>query len=517
VNLAGSTFCGHPSNAGYDELGRLIRVNCWNGSTAVWGQNFSFDQYDNISKTVPSGQTGVTWTPTYNPVTSNNQYSQATYDLNGNALTDTFHTYTWNQDNKVSAITDVGVGGILYDAFGRKVEWLTGSTYYQSVISPLGPIALQSGQTTVQYRVPLPGGDTAVNGVNFEHKDGLGSVPFVSSRSRTSIAGRLFGPYGEPYNNIGITGDLDFTGDRQDLVAGTYDTPNRELNPTAGRWATPDPAGASWNAYAYSTNPLSETDPTGLDGPSAMGDILGLIGFGQFFGGATGGGDSDNGWDPFDLMTVPRVAAGAQEQALLYSYGISQTEQANSAFRQEENANAIEEVASNGATAVPSDPPTLRIRPPDTQPSTMGNDGQEVAAPANSRTDVFLYGAGSGEPTLYNLAEWEMHWLAGTCSGTTCRHDNNQVVSGVEIDDDKPLHSIGDPGDPPKMGEANDYITIEPRTIFQWWSINGKQVQVVLRVRDGHLVTTWGVQIVVQGGIVHPPIYSSAPWNSPPR
>jgi hypothetical protein len=31
-----------------------------------------------------------------------------------------------------------------------------------------------------------------------------------------------------------------------------------------GRWLSPDPAGASWNAYQYSTNPLVELDPSGL-------------------------------------------------------------------------------------------------------------------------------------------------------------------------------------------------------------------------------------------------------------
>jgi len=56
--------------------------------------------------------------------------------------------------------------------------------------------------------------------------------------------------------------DFDFTGDRQDLTAGLYDTPNRELNPS-GRWISPDPAHASWNAYSYGTNPLGETDPSG--------------------------------------------------------------------------------------------------------------------------------------------------------------------------------------------------------------------------------------------------------------
>ena len=251
---------GTGSNTGYDEIGRLVRVNCMNGSTPVWGQNFTYDAYDNLKKTVPTGQTGTSWTPTYNA--ANNQYTTATYDSNGNLLTDTFHSYTWNQDNHLKTITDVGMT-MTYDAFGRMVEKYDGTSYWQELFSPIGPVALMNGQAVSQLRVPLPGGATALSGINFEHKDWLGSASFVSNRNRTSTATRLFSPYGEIYNNTGSTGDVDFTGDRQDLTAGLYDTPNRELNPS-GRWISPDPAHARWNAYSYSTNPLGETDPSGL-------------------------------------------------------------------------------------------------------------------------------------------------------------------------------------------------------------------------------------------------------------
>jgi RHS repeat-associated protein len=57
--------------------------------------------------------------------------------------------------------------------------------------------------------------------------------------------------------------DVNFTGHAQDLVQGTYDTLSRELNANQGRWISPDPAHSSWNAYAYTTNPLIITDSTG--------------------------------------------------------------------------------------------------------------------------------------------------------------------------------------------------------------------------------------------------------------
>jgi RHS repeat-associated protein len=291
---------GTSSSPGYDEFGRLLQVNCVNGSTNVWNQTFTYDIYNNITKSVPSGGTGIAWAPGYSA--TNNQYTLAgtSYDSNGNLLTDTFHTYTWNQDNHPKAMTDAGIT-MTYDAFGRMIEKATGSTYQQTLISPIGPVALMQKQNLTQYRMPLPGGDIDVTGINFYHRDYLGSMPLVSSRGgRASVAARLFAPYGESYNNVGITGDLNFTGDYQDLVAGTFDTPNRELNPTQGRWISPDPAHASWNAYSYTTNPMLFRDPTGLimcvcgGGGGDGGDPTFYSGGGYGDGDDIGGGDHLN-------------------------------------------------------------------------------------------------------------------------------------------------------------------------------------------------------------------------------
>jgi hypothetical protein len=108
-----------------------------------------------------------------------------------------------------------------------------------------------------------------------------------------------------------------------------------------------------------------------------------------------------------------------------------------------------------------------------------------------------------------------MTWKAGTCSGGSCsqsKTNETQTITGVEVDRGKPLGPIGDPGDPPKKGEANDYISLEPGTITQWWSVDGQQVQVMLPSGP-----TWGVQIDVHGGLSDPPTYSPASSNEPPH
>ncbi len=271
-NASGTQYCTYgnsdPLTVGYDELGRLLSVQCENVyDINLWGRTFSYDQYNNLTKTVPPGDTGISFAPGYS--SANNRFQNgSTYDSNGNLLTDTFNAYTWNQDNHVLTL-NAGVKNY-YDASGNLVDYLG----CQHLLSPVGSIASMCGQSINQVRVPLPGGVTQLNygsSVLFTHKDWLGSDRLISNRStRTYYSDEAFAPFGEEYAAFGISNwPMNFTGDYSDLdSSGTksiLDTPNRELSPTQGRWISPDPAHASWNGYSYSTNPLGETDPTGLD------------------------------------------------------------------------------------------------------------------------------------------------------------------------------------------------------------------------------------------------------------
>lgn len=120
--------------------------------------------------------------------------------------------------------------------------------------------------------------ETGSSGSNqyFWHKDWLGSVRLASNLSSRSIYfDRGFAAFGETYDNFGNSAENSFAGDAQDLFTGLYDTPNRELSSSEGRWLSPDPSGLSavdpsnpqsWNRYAYVlNNPLSNIDPSGLE------------------------------------------------------------------------------------------------------------------------------------------------------------------------------------------------------------------------------------------------------------
>jgi RHS repeat-associated protein len=281
-NAGGTQNCnyGTTSTPGYDDLGRLLNVNC--GSP--WSQAFSYDRFGNISKT---GSLSWACATCYN---GNNQYnttlsSLISYDNDGNLLKDTFHTYTWDAYAHVSTIdsTACGTNGtcLTYDALGRLVEKSVNANYTETVYSPVGRVALMTGQTTSSAFFPLPAGESVYEtgatgtGKHFQHKDWLGTARFASQvTNRVLYYDLAYAPFGEAYDKFGTNAGNIFAGQTEDTISGTYDTPNRELNPSQGRWLSPDPAGLSavdltnpqsWNRYAYVlNNPLNESDLSGL-------------------------------------------------------------------------------------------------------------------------------------------------------------------------------------------------------------------------------------------------------------
>jgi RHS repeat-associated protein len=265
-------------NYTHDDLARIASVNCANGGTNKWNQNFSFDAFGNISKIVPGGGTGVSFQPTY--ATSSNWITALpgvtpTTDPAGRMTYDGSHTYTWDAESKLVGVDSTT---ITYDALGRTVEKNVSGTYTQIVYGTAGnKFATMTGQTLVKALIPLPAAVavyTSSGLAYYRHRDHLGSSRLATTPSRTMYASTAYGPYGEPYAQTGTT-DLSFTGQDQDTTSGMYDFLNRRYNPVQGRWLSPDPAGSgavdptnpqTWNRYAYVlNNPLQSTDPLGLE------------------------------------------------------------------------------------------------------------------------------------------------------------------------------------------------------------------------------------------------------------
>ncbi len=268
-NSGGTQTCnfGTSTTAGYDDLGRLVSANC--GS--AWSQTFSYDPFGNLTK-----NGSLTWNPGYNQSTNRYTLGGTTYDADGNPLNDSFHSYTWNVYGKPATVDSTTT--LTYDAFDSLVEKNASGTYSQIEYSPIGKVAVMSGQTQTRAYVPLPGGEIlSPNPDTFWHLDWLGSVRLASSASgRTVTFDRAFAPFGETYDAVtGGTTNPQFAGHTQDTISDEYDTDAREYHPNQGRWISPDPSGIdaadplnpqSWNRYAYVlNNPLRLVDPDGRD------------------------------------------------------------------------------------------------------------------------------------------------------------------------------------------------------------------------------------------------------------
>ena len=299
INSANTQNCTYL----YDDLGRIglppgstgKSVDC--GATK-WQQNFSFDAFGNITKAVPTGGTGLSFSPTYNTTTNRYQTLPGftpVYDGNGNLKADGSHTYSWDAVNNPVQLDGVGV---TYDALGRMVE-INATTYRtQWVYSPTGEKVelMLNGQTFAGAWIPLPGGGKRLyhisNGTvdGYTRPDWLGSARLVTSDTQTLISDVAYAPYGEDYASPSpylqfTSGSLGENTVSASGGQGLYDFDFRKYSPAQGRWISPDPAGMAavelsnpqtWNRYAYVGNmPTGAVDPLGLWGSDVFGTARG--------------------------------------------------------------------------------------------------------------------------------------------------------------------------------------------------------------------------------------------------
>ena len=100
--------------------GRVTQVTCG----TEWAQTFSYDSFGNITK-----QGTIAWNHPYYVNSQNNQSSNQyvqgggiSYDVNGNLLSDTFNTYTWDPNWGNLASINGTSNSLVYDALGHMVE-----------------------------------------------------------------------------------------------------------------------------------------------------------------------------------------------------------------------------------------------------------------------------------------------------------------------------------------------------------------------------------------------------------
>ncbi len=336
----------------YDDVNRVTSANC--GSAA--SQTFSYDVFGNMNKSGSPYAFNPTYSNTINRISSVGSTS-ASYDSDGNVLNDTVHSYAWDAEGHPLTVDSGQSNGVslAFDALGRMAEQHRTAGYTQIVYSPSGhKLALMTGSTLQKAMVPLAGKAFAIYNASgplyYAHPDLLGSIRLATTPTRTMYFDTAYAPFGETYASAGganldpaYTGQMDDTGQRQDTVGAIYDFPAREYS-TQGRWPSPDPArmGATCpkdpqtqNRYAYVRgNPITYTDPTGMDGACDDDPFCGnpwcdpwwgCGGVGERF--SSGGGGGNEKPIPFPWPLLPIGFFGGQSAKKTCNETISKTRQ----------------------------------------------------------------------------------------------------------------------------------------------------------------------------------------------
>jgi RHS repeat-associated protein len=267
----------------YDEFGRLMTVTPTTGSTSL-AMNFVYDRWGNRTGQNVTGGSGPQPQSAFSVVT--NQATSAsgyTYDISGNVINDSWHTYSYDAENNLIAIDGGSTATYLYNSSNQRVYVSTpaGAERYSFDIlgrrltawnnsGVLDSAQYYTGSQKVAYWL------SSDNNIHFEHQDWLGT-----ERMRTNAAGVQEGaytslPFGDGQSAAGTnTNPAHFAQMDSDLAIsasldhGTF----REYQATSGRWSSPDPYSGSYvwknpqsfNRYSYGANsPLSHVDPLGL-------------------------------------------------------------------------------------------------------------------------------------------------------------------------------------------------------------------------------------------------------------
>ena len=234
----------------YDDLRRISNTTCG----TFWVQNFTYDPFGNIAKTVPTGDGGQPFQPTYWTSPPTNQFTalpgvSLSYDNNGNLKTDNLNTYSWDAAGRMATVSTGGATvTAIYDALGRMVENNAGGSYTEFVYGPNGmKLANVNGTTLIKAFVALPGGAKAIYNTSglayYRHSDWLGSSRLTSTAVRAMYSSSAYAPFGEQYATAG-TADASFTGQDQDTVSNLYDFLARRQTSSQGPSDPPAGIGA---------------------------------------------------------------------------------------------------------------------------------------------------------------------------------------------------------------------------------------------------------------------------------
>jgi RHS repeat-associated protein len=340
----------------YDSVNRLKTMADTVTAQPCKGLSWSYDAWGNrAAQTLTSGSCGQfsanvnAQNQLIDPV--NNLYK---YDAAGNMIHDASHSYTYDAENRLTAVDAGATASYIYDALGRRTKKTVGSSSYEYVYDNDGQLGWELVNDSVNRGYIRSNGRLLAEYYQgttyFIHPDHLGSTRLLTGYPTPSVVEcDDYYAYGEANVNVGscltATGTtLKFTGDERDTETNLDHTLFRQNSSTLGRWMTPDPAGLaavdpttpqSWNRYGYARNaPTVFVDLFGLDPCDYNPDYCGFVaadpppGLDTFFfassgnlsdqgyGGGRGGvssGNSSGWWSTFGKTFLNGVLHGDRQ------------------------------------------------------------------------------------------------------------------------------------------------------------------------------------------------------------
>lgn len=264
----------------YDDFNRLSSSCVGSGSCPSY--NYSYDQYSNR------------WQQNSNPsytFDGNNHItgSQVYYDAAGNVtqdgpLTQNFHNYTYDGENRVIGVDSGSTATYVYDALGRRSSKTTGGAevdylydlagHQVAEVSSSGAWNRGEVYAGARHIATYLGGTTGSTYLDLSDWTGTERVRVNSTQSSQETCTSLL--FGDGKTCTGTDENpMHYTGQQWDSESNLHHFMFRDYSTTQGRWMKMDPAGLaavditnpqSWNRYAYVlNNPLGAIDPLGLD------------------------------------------------------------------------------------------------------------------------------------------------------------------------------------------------------------------------------------------------------------
>ena len=272
-NLASWLGSGGNRSFNYDNADRLIGVLKMGGN-----ESYGYDAAGN--RTSSHLSTSYSYQG-FNKLASTTSATY-TYDNNGRQLTKAdgsgTRTLTWDHENRLKQVTLPGSPTVAnkYDALGRRIQRTTNAgadeRYVYDGPDVVADLNSSSAVTTTYFNGP--GIDDHLRqtnpstGVSYFLTDHLGTTTALTDASGNVVETLSYDSFG---NNTGSARTrYTYTGRERDPDTGLLNYRARFYDPQLGRFISEDPigfAGGDVNLYGYVwQNPLTHTDPSGLDG-----------------------------------------------------------------------------------------------------------------------------------------------------------------------------------------------------------------------------------------------------------